>query len=130
MRQETKEWLKQAQYDLETAEIMWKSTRYVYTVFMCHLAIEKALKALFAEHTGTIPPKIHNLIKLAKITQANLSKNQIEFISILSMAGIGTRYPELLDEAIKKYPRNIALDYLNKTREVIQCLKKNHQLEE
>ena len=130
MRQGTKEWLKQAQYDLETAEIMYKSTRYVYTVFMCHLAIEKALKALFIERTGTIPPRIHNLIKLAKITQANLNENQIEFISTLNMAGIGTRYPELLDEAIKKYPRNISLDYLNKTREVIQCLKKNPLLRE
>ncbi|OPY59326.1 MAG: HEPN domain protein [Pelotomaculum sp. PtaU1.Bin035] len=67
---------------METAEIMWKSTRYVYTVFMCHLAIEKALKALFAESTGTIPPRIHNLIKLAKITQANLNEDQTEFISI------------------------------------------------
>ncbi len=130
MRQGTKEWLKQAQYDLETAEIMYKGSRYVYTVFMCHLAVEKALKALFTERAGIVPPRIHNLIKLAKITRANLNENQIEFISTLNMAGIGTRYPELLDEAIKKYPQNITLDYLNKTREVIQCLKKNPRLKE
>ena len=40
-----KEWLCQAEYDLETAKSLYRSRRYIYTVFMCHLAIEKALKA-------------------------------------------------------------------------------------
>ena len=30
------EWFKQAEYDLETASAMFKTGRYIYTVFICH----------------------------------------------------------------------------------------------
>lgn len=56
------EWLKQADYDMETAEFMFSGKRYFYAVFMCHLAIEKALKGLLKEKLKEEPPKVHNLI--------------------------------------------------------------------
>lgn len=42
MENNYQEWLKQADYDMETADIMFANGRYFYAVFMCHLAIEKA----------------------------------------------------------------------------------------
>lgn len=33
------EWQRQADYDIETAQAMLDSGRYIYTVFMCHLSI-------------------------------------------------------------------------------------------
>lgn len=42
------EWFIQADYDLATAKAMFKTARYIYTIFMCHLSIEKALKGLYA----------------------------------------------------------------------------------
>lgn len=47
MPKEPDEWLRQAEYDMETAEFMLNGGRYFYAVFMCHLAIEKALKGLY-----------------------------------------------------------------------------------
>lgn len=41
MAKQLEEWFKQAAYDLKTAEIMFENKRYIYVVFMCHLAIEK-----------------------------------------------------------------------------------------
>lgn len=35
------EWFIQADYDLATAKAMFKTARYIYTIFMCHLSIEK-----------------------------------------------------------------------------------------
>lgn len=52
MDNKSAEWLKQADYDLETAKYMFEGGRCFYTVFMCHLAIEKALKGLFAVKKG------------------------------------------------------------------------------
>ena len=123
MLPETIERLKQADYDLGTAEAMWQTGRYVYTAFMCQLAVEKALKALVVERTGDTPPKTHNLLALAKLAQPALTPEHVEFLAVLNMAGVGTRYPDLLDEAIKRYPKELARDYLVKAREVIQCLK-------
>lgn len=54
------EWLRQAEYDMDTAEFMAEGGRYFYAVFMCHLAIEKALKGLYEQNLHEIPPKTHN----------------------------------------------------------------------
>jgi len=60
------EWIKQADYDIETAQVMWESGRYIYCVFMCHLSVEKALKALYVKNLLKNPPKVHNLIYLVQ----------------------------------------------------------------
>jgi HEPN domain-containing protein len=48
MLAETIEWLNQSEYDFETAQAMYKTKRYVYAIFMCHLALEKLLKANYS----------------------------------------------------------------------------------
>ena len=58
------EWLKQADYDMDTVDFMCKGGRYFYAVFMCHMAIEKALKGLYQKNLQETPPKTHNLIYL------------------------------------------------------------------
>ncbi len=40
-------WVDLSDYDLETANAMLKSKRYLYVGFMCHLTIEKIFKAYF-----------------------------------------------------------------------------------
>lgn len=49
MYEETKNWLEMAEYDLRTATHMMKAGRNIYVIFMCHLAIEKLLKAIVVE---------------------------------------------------------------------------------
>ncbi|MCL2225121.1 MAG: HEPN domain-containing protein [Defluviitaleaceae bacterium] len=58
-----------ADNDIETAKALLKTGRYLYVGFMCHQAIEKSLKAVIARACaeGEIPPKIHNLTRLASI---------------------------------------------------------------
>jgi HEPN domain-containing protein len=68
------EWFKQADYDLETAETLFKSGKYIYTVFMCHLSIEKALKGLYAKKFKKYPPK--NLLKQYKKNRVKKALSQ------------------------------------------------------
>ena len=55
------EWMLQADYDLETAEALFKSGRLVYVIFFCHLSLEKMLKALWTKKFEKVPPKTHDL---------------------------------------------------------------------
>lgn len=61
MRKDTKNFLKSAEYDLNTAEFMLKSGRYIYVIFMCHLSIEKILKAIVTEITQKISPNCYQV---------------------------------------------------------------------
>ena len=75
MSKNPQEWLKQADYDMKTAEVMFDNKRYFYAVFMCHLSIEKALKGLYLERLKEIPPKTHNLVYLVEKIKLLLPEN-------------------------------------------------------
>lgn len=129
MKKETRNWLDMVEYDLATAKQMFNTGRYVYVIFMCHLAIEKALKAIVCEETDKIPPKTHDLIYLITLGRVNLSGNLLDFVGIINNAGIVTRYPEDLSELVHNYPEEIAGKYLNTALEVIECIKQDSRLE-
>lgn len=64
MRDVTREWLDDAEYDIKSAGTMLRAGRYFYVVFMCHLAVEKMLKAAWMETRDDDPPRVHGLVYL------------------------------------------------------------------
>jgi HEPN domain-containing protein len=121
---EAREWLSQSEYDLETAQAMLDSGRYIYAVFMCHMAVEKALKALVVKRTGDAPPRTHNLVQLVGLASPNLTPDEVKFLTRLSSAGVSTRYPEELSKALDDYPPTVVQEYVRRAGEVVECLKK------
>lgn len=111
-----------AEYDLKTAENMFKAGRYIYVIFMCHLSIEKMLKVIIAQSTKQIPPKTHNLIYLLKSADLQLPLELFNFITKINNASIITRYPDDFPKLLKAYPKSVAKNYLKNTKEVIRCL--------
>jgi HEPN domain-containing protein len=95
---------------------------------MCHLSIEKMLKAIVAEATKKIPPKTHSLIFLVKLAEIQLPLDLFDFVTKINNASIVTRYPEDFSKLTEAYPKNIARDYLAQTRRAIQCLKEDKRL--
>jgi HEPN domain-containing protein len=88
-------WLDLADYDIETAQAMLRTGRYLYVGFMCHQAAEKAFKAIIVGN-GAMPPKIHGLMKLAQqgsIYDA-MSEEQKDLLDTLDPLNIAARYPE------------------------------------
>ena len=90
------EWFIQSDDDLATAEHLFSSGRYVYTVFFAHLAIEKALKAIYHKKFNELPPRTHNLSALLKMNELMPPSTIGEFIFDLDQASVATRYPEEL----------------------------------
>jgi HEPN domain-containing protein len=117
------EWLKQADYDMDTADVMFNSGHYFYAVFMCHLSIEKALKGLYIRTLNQVPPKTHNLLYLlAKV--GNRPKPEMEkFITKLNTASIATRYPDDLAKIQAAYTAKITQDMITKSKGVLQWVK-------
>jgi len=87
-------WLDLAKEDIDVAKILLTSGKHLYFGFMCHLAVEKALKAQI-ENVGGIAPKIHNLIRLAELggILGVLSEEQSDLLDVLNPLQIEARYP-------------------------------------
>ncbi len=94
VRKDTTNWIALADYDIETARHMLATGRYLYVIFLCHLAPEKLLKAHVAEVTQTVPIKTHDLIYLVKKCELELPENHLDFIGKINTASIPTRYPD------------------------------------
>jgi hypothetical protein len=71
-----------------TAKYLLKTRRYVYGIFMCHLTIEKLLKACVTEFTEKFPPKIHELDKLARLAGIEFPPELAPFVLELSAKSV------------------------------------------
>lgn len=119
---QTEEWLKQADYDLGTAEAMFRSRRYIYAIFMCHLCLEKALKGLLARRSEILP-KSHDLVFLLDRIGIDIPEHHAEFLEMLNEVSVPTRYPDELDRLLAQYPRKRTAEIMGQCREVYEWLR-------
>jgi len=120
------EWLKQSDYDLDTAKYMFDGGRYVYAVFMCHLSAEKALKGLHQQKLDKTPPKTHNLIYLLNELGIKPDKDMAKAIVLLNESNIAARYPESLELLQKNYSKDIVANIITKSEEIILWIKNQY----
>ena len=124
MSKNPQEWLKQADYDMKTAEVMFDNKRYFYAVFMCHLSIEKALKGLYLERLKEIPPKTHNLVYLVEKIKLLLPENLYDSVFALNRVSVPTRYPDDIQRMLKDYNEELTKKVIEGGKEALQWLKK------
>jgi len=96
MNDKAKYWLELCDDDLDSAKYNLNGKKLLWTAFICHLIVEKSLKAVIAQRTNTIPPKIHNLVMLAEKSgiKDELTESRLNFLEQMNNYHIETRYPE------------------------------------
>ena len=127
MNERVQYWFELADYDFETATAMLQTKRYLYVGFMCHQTIEKAIKAIIARDCveGEIPPKIHDLSKLAiraKLMDI-MSEEQQDFIEELNPLNIEARYPEYKDAIVAGLSAEICKEFIAGTEGLLCWIK-------
>ena len=119
-------WLDLAKDDLSVAKTLLKSAHYLHMGFFCHLVIEKSLKAVIANKTNEIPPKIHDLPKLADIGGIwdRLSAEQKNLIKIVVPLQIDARYPEYKERIASALTSDYCEKLFNETEVFLCWIKK------
>ena len=90
----TNYWSAEADESLLVAEHLIETGDYSYALFFGHLAIEKALKAVYAAKLREHAPPIHNLLRLAKAAGIEPSEGQTETLITITAFNIEARYPD------------------------------------
>jgi HEPN domain-containing protein len=129
MKQATLNWLHGAEYDLQTAESLFKSRRYIYVIFMCHLAVEKVLKAILTEISSDAPPRTHNLYRLLELGRLEVPEVHNDIVAKLNTMSITTRYPEDLEAFSAEITRKLVREYFTKTKDLLQWLRHDPRLQ-
>lgn len=117
-------WLELADYDLDSARVMFNGGKYLYVGFMCHQVIEKSLKAIIARDCGEgeIPPKIHHLTRLSEKAGLldKMAETQKSFLADLNPLNIEARYPEYKERIASTLSKERCIKLIEDT-EVMLC---------
>ena len=117
-------WLNSADHDLEAAESLFSAKKFDWCLFLGHLVLEKALKAFYVkDNENRLPPKTHNLLKLAEETTIPLNDDVKLFLDEVNDFNLEVRYPEYKQEFYKTCTNEFAEEYFKKIKEHYQWIK-------
>lgn len=125
INEKVKYWIEIADYDIETANAMLTSKRFLYVGFMCHQAVEKTLKAYFTKVKEDTPPFIHNLKSLANESNVyqKFSETQKDLIDELIPLNIEARYPTYKEKLLKSLSYEKCELLIKQTTELCNWIK-------
>ncbi|KKP92594.1 MAG: hypothetical protein UR98_C0022G0002 [Parcubacteria group bacterium GW2011_GWA1_36_12] len=126
MKKITQKWIEFAKKDIRDAEILFKGRSYEGSIWHCHQALEKILKAIIVEKDKRIP-KIHDLPRLSKECEITFSKTILEFLEEINPYYNQVRYPDTALEDIKS-SKNTTQKYIKTTKEIFKWLQ-NHLIQ-
>lgn len=94
IEQQVEYWRAGSVEDLAAAEAL--AGRYPrHALFLAHLALEKVLKAHVTRTTGDVPPRIHDLLRLAELAGLTVAPEQRVFLARFQQYCLAGRYPDM-----------------------------------
>ena len=122
MREEVRNWFRQAQSDLEAADDSGKAGHYEWACCQSQQAAEKGLKALYI-HRKRSAIVTHNMITLAQSLRA--PAEVVEAARELNADYVAARYPDAANGVpAELYSRGIAERHFRSARKVLQWAKR------
>ena len=101
VQQHVEYWLTGSQDDIEAAAVLLEKRKIGQSLFFAHLAIEKVLKAHVSKVTETIPPRTHDLLRLARLAGLSVPESRSVFLARLQRYCLEGRYPDV------RWPRRL-----------------------
>lgn len=125
MREETNNWLRQAEADFRKSEILFKNNEFDGSVFFSQQTVEKSLKALCLFKLRELP-KGHSIIYLAK--KVSVPKELFSGIIDLNPEYLITRYPDIAGGIPSElYDKHIAQRHKEVSDKVLKWVKNQIQ---
>lgn len=87
-------WIEEADEALNVAGHLFDKEDFSYSLFFGHLAVEKLLKAIYVARKKEQAPYIHNLDRLAVMSDIQLTEEQQERLIRISRFNLEARYPD------------------------------------
>ena len=113
-------WLKMAERDWESGNVLLKGEQFVHALFFSHLVIEKLLKAHWVkDNEESTPPRVHDLEHLYSQTNLKLEESQLDLIRVMNSWNLEGRYQDYKD----KFFRSTTASYTHTKMEQVENLK-------
>ena len=116
VRRQVEYWLNGSQDDIEAAVVLLEKRKIRQSLFFAHLAVEKVLKAHVSKATDAVPPRTHDLLRLAELAGISIPAPRRVFLARLQRYCMEGRYPDLPPETPEWDEARTELDEAQETR--------------
>lgn len=86
-------WRASGEEDIQAAETLLEKGHLRHALFFAHLAMEKTLKAHVTRQMRDVPPRTHNLVRLAELAGLEIAPEQVAFLREFGVYQLEGRYP-------------------------------------
>jgi HEPN domain-containing protein len=118
-----KYWFNSSAQDWKIVQVLFKSKKYMYALFFCHLSLEKYFKGIIVRNSET-SPITHDLLLLAEKANIKLTDEQSTLLSEVNAFNIKARYDDYKNSFFKRATAIFTKKYINEVGEFIVWLKK------
>src|SRR6056297_657428 len=116
-------WLEEATESLQVTKHLFEKGDYSYSLFFVHLALEKMLKAIYVSRKNEHAPFIHNLQRLAEISDIHLTQDQKDALIKITTFNMETRYPDEKRSFRKKCTKEFTKMEIEEAEEIFKWLE-------
>jgi HEPN domain-containing protein len=117
-----KHWLVSADEDKKSAEALFESRHYHWSLFLWHLTIEKTLKAILTKQDKEIP-FTHNLLQLVILAQIGLTDKLENELKEITSFNLEARYDDYKLSFYKKATQTYTQEWVSKCKDWQNRLK-------
>jgi HEPN domain-containing protein len=118
-------WLKEASEDMTVAEHLLGTGDFLYCLFLCHLFVEKTLKALVVNKTGEHAPPEHNLLLVAESAGLYPGRYREDIMRELMRFELDARYPRDREPLRRSCGEDYTKQKLAESKELARWLQSN-----
>jgi len=102
---------------------LYEKKDYSYALFFAHLAVEKVLKAIYVSRKNEHAPYIHNLPRLAELSDIQLSDAQRNALIKITTFNLESRYPDEKRSFRSKCTEEVTKNEITETEVIFKWLK-------
>ncbi len=116
-------WIETSDEDFETMNLLFRSKKYNWALFLGHISLEKLLKAYFVKNKEKHSPPIHNLLRLAEKGGLNLTNDYADWLDAISLFNINARYDDYDREFYNRCDKEFTelwIEHINELRKWIK----------
>lgn len=85
-------WVESSDENFNSMCSMLETKHYDWALFVGHLALEKLLKELYIKKYGIYSPFTHDLLRLTKLNELDVTSEQEEWLDEITLFNLNTRY--------------------------------------
>ena len=109
--------------DYKTMIALFKLKTYHWSLFMGHISVEKLLKAYYVKRKKKHSPPIHNLYRIAELSNLDLSDDYADWLDIITSFNINARYDDFKREFYKQCTKEYTTIWVERIKEIREWIK-------